>query len=322
MSNTNYTFAVAYIRALETNLFSDSMMSQLAACKTYEECVRFLQDKGWGNGQGSQDGDEILSAERAKIWAVVNDLSVPMETFSVLSFPNVFHNLKTAIKESLAETQHDEFYYENTSPSREELREIVKQKSFDRLPPSMEHAAKEAYETLMHTKDGQLCDVIIDRACLEAIRKAAENADEVIQIYAKITVAVANIKTAVRCQKTGKSMEFMMRALTSCEGMQPELLAKAALNGIESLCAYLSSSGYADAAEALQISPSAFERWCDNYLIRMLQPQKYETFQVGPIVAYIIARENEIKTAGIILAGKRNGLPEEFITERIREMYV
>ena len=104
--------------------------------------------------------------------------------------------------------------------------------------------------------------------------------------------------------------------------MQPELLAKAALNGIESLCAYLSSSGYADAAEALQISPSAFERWCDNYLIRMLQPQKYETFQVGPIVAYIIARENEIKTAGIILAGKRNGLPEEFITERIREMYV
>ena len=70
MSNTNYTFAVAYIRALETNLFSDSMMNQLAACKTYEECVRFLQDKGWGNGQGSQDGDEILSAERAKIWAV------------------------------------------------------------------------------------------------------------------------------------------------------------------------------------------------------------------------------------------------------------
>ena len=57
MSNTNYTFAVAYIRALETNLFSDSMMNQLAACKTYEECVRFLQDKGWGNGQGSQDGD-------------------------------------------------------------------------------------------------------------------------------------------------------------------------------------------------------------------------------------------------------------------------
>ena len=281
MSNTNYTFAVAYIRALETNLFSDSMMNQLAACKTYEECVRFLQDKGWGNGQGSQDGDEILSAERAKIWAVVNDLSVPMETFSVLSFPNVFHNLKTAIKESLAETQHDEFYYENTSPSREELREIVKQKSFDRLPPSMEYAAKEAYETLMHTKDGQLCDVIIDRACLEAIRKAAENADEVIQIYAKITVAVANIKTAVRCQKTGKSMEFMMRALTACEGMQPELLAKAALNGIESLCAYLSSSGYADAAEALQISPSAFERWCDNYLIRMLAAAEIRNFPGG-----------------------------------------
>lgn len=96
MSNTNYTFAVAYIRALETNLFSDSMMNQLAACKTYEECVRFLQDKGWGNGQSSQDGDEILSAERAKIWAVVNDLSVPMGNIFRAVFPECVSQLKNS----------------------------------------------------------------------------------------------------------------------------------------------------------------------------------------------------------------------------------
>lgn len=322
MSNTNYTFAVARVRAMEPALFTNAVIDQLAACKTYEECMRFLEDKGWGNGEAKQDADQILSAERAKIWETVEELGVPMETFEVLSFPNAFHNLKTAIKESLADTPRDEFYYENTVPSREELREIIKEKDFGRLPGSMETAAKDAYETLMHTKDGQLCDVIIDHACLEAIIKACEEADDVIKMYARITVAVANIKIAVRCQKTGKSVEFMMRALTACEGMQPELLAKAALGGMDSLCDYLQSCGYGAAAEALKISPSAFERWCDNYLIEMLQSQKYESFSVGPVIAYIIARENEIKTAGIILAGKRNGLPEQFITERIREMYV
>ena len=35
-----------------------------------------------------------------------------------------------------------------------------------------------------------------------------------------------------------------------------------------------------------------------------------------------LARENEIKTVRIILSGKANGLSEESIRERIREMYV
>lgn len=322
MSKNDYAYAVANIRGLETNLFTDAQMSQLAACKTYDECIRFLQDKGWGNGDSREDGDQILSEERAKIWKEIGSLGVSMDTFGVISYPNIFHNLKTALKESLLDVQHDDFYYEGTDPSREELRDIVKNKAFEKLPGNMEGAAREAYETLMHTRDGQLCDVIIDRACLEAITQAAEDADEIVQMYAKTTVAVSNIKIAARCQKTGKSQEFMLQAMTPCEGMEPDKLAKAAMSGMDNLCDYLTSCGYGSAAKALQESPSAFERWCDNYMIEMMESQKFEVFTVGPLFAYVIARENEIKTAGIILAGKRNGLPDAFITERIREMYV
>lgn len=57
-------------------------------------------------------------------------------------------------------------------------------------------------------------------------------------------------------------------------------------------------------------------------MIRTIQPQKYNPFSVGPLVAYVLARENEIKTVRIILSGKQNGLPEESIRERVREMYV
>ena len=67
---------------------------------------------------------------------------------------------------------------------------------------------------------------------------------------------------------------------------------------------------------------SAFERWCDNRIIRTIKPQKYESFTIGPVVAYVIARLNEIKTARIILSGKLNGLTDESIRERVREMYV
>ena len=39
-------------------------------------------------------------------------------------------------------------------------------------------------------------------------------------------------------------------------------------------------------------------------------------------MAYVIARENEIKTVRIILTGRQNDLPDDAIRERIREMYV
>ena len=85
---------------------------------------------------------------------------------------------------------------------------------------------------------------------------------------------------------------------------------------------YLAGTVYAEGAAAIAESSSAFERWCDNRMMRTMQPQKYESFSVGPLVAYLLARENEIKTVRIILSGKQNGFSEEAILERVREMYV
>lgn len=71
------------------------------------------------------------------------------------------------------------------------MRKIVEDRDFGKLPDSMRIAGEEAYETLLHTGDGQLCDVIIDRAALGAIYQAGkESPDKIIQDYAESTVAV------------------------------------------------------------------------------------------------------------------------------------
>ncbi|MCD8109400.1 MAG: V-type ATPase subunit [Clostridiales bacterium] len=323
MSEVEYTFAVAHIRGLEGRLFSQATIDQLMACRDYDAALDFIIDKGWGGLDVERDADAILAAERSKIWETIRSLSVPMETFDVLSYPNVFHNLKTAIKEVYTGQKNDDFFYEGTVPSREELRDIIARKDFSRLPGNMDAAAQDAFETIFHSNDGQLCDVIIDKACLEAIDKAGKESDSgAIRRYAETVVAVTDIKIAVRCQKTGKSIEFMRRALQPCGDVDTERLAKAATSGFEAILEYLSGGRFREAAEALRESPSAFERWCDNYLMEILRPEKYEVFSVGPLVAYVLARENEIKTVGIILSGKLNGLTDDSIRERIREMYV
>ena len=49
---------------------------------------------------------------------------------------------------------------------------FLKDKEYDRFPEDMREAAREAYETFLHTRDGQLADIIVDRAALDAIRAA------------------------------------------------------------------------------------------------------------------------------------------------------
>ena len=79
------------------------------------------------------------------------------------------------------------FFYNDCSIPGAQMLEIVKNKEFWRLPPAMSEAAQEAYDVLLHTGDGQLCDVIVDRAALKAISEAGRNAeDAIIRDYARV----------------------------------------------------------------------------------------------------------------------------------------
>lgn len=318
-----YTYAVARIRALEVALFSNATIDQLIACSDYDQCLQFLAEKGWGDSDTPAQAEAILNREEEKIWEVVKDLHVDMDKFAVLSYPKLFHNLKAAIKEVCVGDTNRHIFYDDVSVPGAAMLEIVREKEFGKLPSDMQHAAEEAYEAMLHTRDGQLCDVIIDRAALDAVYRAGKAAkDAIIRDYAESTVAVADIKIAVRSQKTAKSLEFMTRAMAECDSVNAAQLAKAALNGMDAIREYLMGTAYAEGAEALAQSPSAFERWCDNRIIQTISPQKYKAFTIGPVIAYVIARQNEIKTVRIILSGKLNDLPEDSIRERVREMYV
>lgn len=319
----NYVYAVARIRSLEMSLFSNAVIDQLIACKTYESCLQFLQEKGWGDSDTESDAEAMLTREREKIWETMRELTSDMSVFDVLSYPNLFHNLKAAIKQVVIGETGANIFYDDCGIDGETMVKIISEKDYQALPHNMQAAAREAYETFVQTRDGQLCDIIVDKAALDAIYEAGKKADNsILRDYAESTVAVADIKIAVRCSKTEKSIDFMRQAMAECQSISVERLSHAALNGMESICSYLDETGYSEGAEALRDSASAFERWCDNRIINTIKPQKYHSFSVGPLVAYVLARENEIKTVRIILSGKQNGFSDEAIRERVREMYV
>jgi V/A-type H+-transporting ATPase subunit C len=322
-SDWDYTYAVARIRVLETQLLSDSDVGSMIAMKDENAVLSFLKDKGWGDAVSGNDPVKVLEAEEKKIWKLMKELGVDFSVFNVLSYPNLYHNLKAAVKGVCTSDDSPSAFYTDDRYGREEMMRILRDKDYSALPVHMRLCAEEAYESMLHSRDGQMCDIIIDRACLDAMEaEGKKSKDRIISDYAESVVDVTNIKVAVRAAKTKKSLEFLHKALAPCKAFDVRQLAQAASSGEDALMDFLNSAGFAEAAEALKSSPSAFERWCDNQTIETIKPQKYQVCTVGPLVAYVLARENEIKTARIILTCKANGLPEEEIRERTREMYV
>ena len=52
--------------------------------------------------------------------------------------------------------------------------QAIREQDVSLLPEAMRAPAKEAFDLLLHTRDGQLCDVVIDRAALDAIYAAGK----------------------------------------------------------------------------------------------------------------------------------------------------
>lgn len=322
MSQEQYIYAVARVRSKELALLDKSVLEQLLSCKTYEDCLKILSDKGWGDHNG-ESAEEILSQEREKTWSFIRELVGDMSVFDTFLYEKDFHNLKAAIKQVYIRNEVPNIFINDGTVDANQIYEAVKNHDFSILPEHMQVPAEEAYQVQMRNGDGQLCDVILDRAALDTIYKmAAASENELLMEYAELRIVTANLNSSIRGAKTGKRIEFFEMALAQCKTLNKKELIRASLMGVEAIYDYLETTVYDDAVKALKESFSSFERWCDNLIINRIKPQKFNTTSVSPLAAYILARENEIKTVRILLSGKLNDLPENSIRERLRDMYV
>ncbi len=317
-----YIYAVARIRCKEGKLLSAKNIEQLISMKDSQSVERYLRDSGWGSASDYTEND-ILSVEQDNLWSLMKELAGDLSSFDFLRIQNDYHNLKASVKAVFSDCEADYMFLSGSVYDPEFIFNAVKNKEYNALPEPICYTAQEAMNTLLRTGDGQLCDTIIDKACLAhvgALGKASHS--ELIRKYCELFVASGNIKIAVRCARLRKSGDFVLRCMADCESLNIKTLALAAVKGFDEICDYLSSTDYKTAVVYIKESLSAFEKWCDNYIMMLMRSQKSEPFSIGPLVAYIIAKQTEIKAVRLILTAKLNSLPDSVIRERIREMYV
>lgn len=321
MKDTDYVYAVGRIRVKEISLLSSSEIGRLISAKTISEAVGILNSKGY-EFEGL-DYENAINNQRKQTWQLMKEILPDISSMNSIIIKNDYHNLKAAVKAAVTGTDSRTFLLSPSVYNPDEIYSAVLQKKFSSLPAEMADIAWKGYDILVRTKSAQLSDAVIDKGAMEAMLAYSKNNDsEVFNNIAQWTVACTDIKILFRCIEAGKSAEFMRYAVCSCDAFSSDEIIKFAAEGMDKFFEFLEKTRYGKGAEALKESPAAFEKFCDDGLMKIINDARMTAFGIDPLVAYFIAKETELLNVRIIMSGKINDIPEEVINARVRELYV
>lgn len=321
LRDTDYAYAVARIRCNELKLLTRADLELLLSSSDVEECIKRLTDKGYGGKGMSYSGErELLKAESEVAWELINEIAPDISVFDSLKTANDYHNLKAITESYILGVDYKNVVVYPVTVEPEIILEAIKTKNYGLLPEHMRECAARAYTVFIEGRNAQLGEAIIDKACMEASVEAAKGCGELLEALAQHRIFTTDIKIAMRCAATKKPLSFLEASLVPCDGLDLKELSDAALESPEAVTAYVERLSES-AAASLRQSMSAFEKWSDERLRDLIAPAKYKSLGPDALAAYLCAKELEIRSVRIILSAKRNGIDNDRVRVRLRELY-
>ena len=323
MNELRYANAVARIRANELSLVSKQSMEQVMRSKDITSALKALADKGYAGIAETENYETVLKARLDDAWQLLNEVLPEKNILDFLVVKNDFHNIKNALKCIIAGRNPQRHYMTPSVIPPKAIDEAVKTRNYSELPKFAANTIAEVYEVLSRTQNGQEADIITDRRSLEYMLEIADKTGEsmIIDIAQKLC-ALTDIKIALRGTRTKKDRLFFSMAIAKCSAFDKQKLINSALTGENALKEYLMQTDYREATEHIENSNLAFEKWCDDLIMKTVEIAKSKVFGVEPLIAYYIAKEAEVKNIRIMLSCINNGISAEETEERMRLLYV
>jgi len=329
VKDIDYLFISTRVRALEANLLTRERMNRMLDAPTSEDAAKVLLECGYPEMAPltAHSIQETLAQEHRKAF---HDLAAFVPNPALIEVFKVkydYHNVKVLLKAEATQSDPESLLMDLGRVPVRELSEKLNASDLRGIPPILQAAIATAKDTLGTTRDPQLADFVLDGAYYQdlfAIAKRAESS--FLEGYVRISIDAANLRTAVRTMRMGKSAEFLRDILFPGGNMDTTRVLTAASAG-GSLAELFALSPLREAAEAGAATISGgrmtqFEKLCDNAITDYLRNAKYVAFGEAPVIAYLAAKENELTAIRIILTGRMSNLPADIISERLRDSYV
>lgn len=328
----DYVFASSRVRSVEKYLLTRDKAEAMIDSKAPEDALKILYDLGYGDGGDAyavSDYENLLASETKKVFSFIRGIAPSQSDLFPFFYPFDYHNLKVLMKAEFLDADFSEFLIDlGTIPSAQ-MGVFVRERNFVALTDKMQSAILEVVDVFARTKDPQIVDIILDKACYaEMLESAMEGGNEYIIDYVRLQIDIINLKAFIRIRQMGKAWDFFSSIFIDGGRIQEKLFIGSYDEPYELFAERLIPFGLSlpmtEGGAMLKETGrfTALERLCDNALIEFAKSAKYISFGIEPLCAYLIAKEIEVRTVRIIMTGLVQGLSKESIAERVRETYV
>ncbi|MGE4282609.1 MAG: V-type ATP synthase subunit C [Clostridia bacterium] len=332
-NDTQYAYAAARVRAIERKLLDKVKIDRMVEAKTAEEALKVLIDADYGYSDGDISDafayEIILKEEHKKVYKLLKEIAPQPEVFDIFLIGNDFHNIKVLLKAEFLGQDFDELLTDTGTIPSSKLKIMIKDRNLSEMDPVMQKAIEECIDSFNRTGDPQNIDLILDKASFQQMKEAAECSKiKFIIGLVEILADLANIKIFLRVQRLKKSWDFLSKVLVPGGTIGEKIFIEKLESPLEGFVEVLKYTPYGsfseEAIESFKNSGNltVFEKLSDNFMISYIKKAKYIFLGIEPLVGYLMAKENEIKIARIIMVGKINNISNEMIRERLREAYV
>lgn len=330
LKDTDFLNATMRVRALEKNLLNRERIERMLDAKSHEDAAKVLCECGYGEMSSVtvSEWERVIAEERNAVYRLIGSLSNVKELADVFKMKYDYHNIKTIIKSEVTGENPERLLIDSGRMSAAAMVEVMREQKYKELPGDLKSCVVETREVLARTGDPQTADFLLDRVCVEEMRKTADDSrSEFLKQYVGMFIDVYNLRAVVRTTRLSREPDFLRTVLVEGGSVSVSKLISVITAGSSLEEIYSSTWLYEAAVSGVQSTKSevpmtAFERHTDNVLIRMLTRAKRVTFGEQPLIGYLGAKESEFTTIRTILSGRIAGVAPEALRERLRDCYV
>ena len=322
-----YTYQTAQVRTLEMQMLTKTTMLDMANASGFRQAADLLSGTEYAlpaGGRNFAEVQDVLLQRRTAVRTLFADLMLDKPIVELLKTRDDFANLRLAVRRTLTEKPIGTDYSSDGNVPPELIEQIfAEEEEFGEpaFPDYIRQTVERAVLAYYQNKDIPRIDDAIDQYQAEYNLKQAVRLKSVFLIgFYKIQIDLINIRTMLRLKFTESQQRnvFLKGGFIELERfMHGVELGYEALGSLFFVTPYHriveTGAGYLTSDKSFL----KVEQQCEEHLAGFLKSTVRITAGHQPIIAYLLMKENEIRTVKLILTAKKNQLDTKLILDRI-----
>ncbi|MHB1342375.1 MAG: V-type ATPase subunit [Coriobacteriia bacterium] len=324
--SVRYGFAVGKVRVLETRVFGAATYERLVDAPTFEEQRRILSDTPYGSFlEGAATADDVETALEGALdeiyrFLVTSSLPEPVVRFFRVRYD--YANLRAVLKARLLGASSDDLLVDLGTVDLETITGPSAGLP-DHLRPLAEEFSRDTSDDVAPVTPEDI-DTAVERAMFADVRATAKaSASRFLRDLAALEIDVANAKTAIRARRRSMPLGDLTGLLLKGGTLKVKAIEEAYALPFEEFVEVVARVPRLKGIAAEDLAdPARLDVVTDNLGVRFLRTGRVVPVGPEPVIAYVIAREAEVRAVRTVLIGKLAGLGPDALRARLREVYV